>query len=113
MAITYTWEVTGLRTDKVHGSDNIIVQTYWKKIGIDENGNRGEFVGATPFSPDSISKDTKFTPFEKLKEEDVLKWIQASVVDLYEDHVNAQIAKQIQEKTAIKAHLPWKPKENT
>lgn len=113
MHITYTWKVIGLKTDKVHGSSNVIVQTHWKKIGTDEKGNQGEFLGSTTFSPDTIPKGTKFESFDNLKEEDVIKWIQASVIDLYEEHVNAHISRQIQEKNAVEVELPWKYNTNS
>jgi hypothetical protein len=109
MAVTYKWEVTGLKTRPGDKNSNVIVQTYWKKIGTDELGNEGVFDGATPFSADSMPKGTKFVPFEKLKEADVIEWIKAGVVDLYEQHVNDIIQKQIDEKRNphVDAALPW------
>lgn len=109
MSITYTWKVTGVKTTTVGTLSGAVVQTYWKKIGTDENGNTGEFTGATPFkvSPDQQS----FIQFDQLTEEVVLSWIQPMVVGDYEQHVNAQIAKQIAEKVTpvADADLPWAP----
>jgi len=97
----YTWEVTGLKTT----ADGGVVQTYWKKIGTDENGNTGTFSGATPFDVDPT--DPNYIPFDNLTEADVLGWIQAVVVEGYENHVNGQIQKQIDQQTIIQAPMPW------
>ena len=111
MAITYTWKVTDM---KVHNQDiesttyeKTVVQTFWEKTGTDENGNTGMFAGATPFqyNPESST----FIPFSELTEEIVIGWIQGVVVGRYEDHVNEQIQKDIDEKASqiIESVLPW------
>jgi len=109
MAITYTWEVTGIKTTTLNNTPNVVVQTYWKKIGTDENGNEGMFSGATPFSAESMPAGTTFIPFDQLTENDVLTWIKAVVVDTYEEHVNGWIQKQIDDKKnpVVDAALPW------
>jgi hypothetical protein len=38
MAVTYNWEVTGLKTTTVANTSDVVVQTYWKKKGTDESG---------------------------------------------------------------------------
>jgi hypothetical protein len=101
MAMTYTWEITSLKKN----ADDGVVQTYWKKIGTDENNNVGLFSGATPFTPNPEAED--YIPFNELTEADVLGWIQAEVVDEYEEHVNEQIQKQIDEQSIVEADLPW------
>lgn len=110
MAITYTWEVTGLKTKNEGPNTNAVVQTYWKKVGTDENGNEGTFSGATPFTSVDVPEG-EFVPFDQLTEETVLEWIKAVVVGGYEQHVNAQIQKQIDEKITpvADASLPWAP----
>lgn len=107
MAITYTWEVTGVKKATVGGLSGAVVQTYWRKTGTDERGNTGVFNGATPFTVDPNQAD--FVPFESLTEAIVLSWIQPIVVGDYEQHVDAQIAKQIAAKAnpVEEAELPW------
>lgn len=110
MAITYTWEITSLKVRDVSSEkQNAVVQTYWKKVGTDENGNEGSFSGATPFTVDPTDNDGPFVPFEELTEADVIAWIQSVVVGSYEDHVNQQIQKQIDEKISpiTDKTLPW------
>lgn len=112
MAITYTWKITGLKTkDASDDKPAAVVQTYWQKIGTDENGNEGTFSGATPFTVDSSDESGPFIPFEDLTEEDVLDWIKTVVVGGYADHVNGQIEKQIEEKISpvVDNRLPWAP----
>jgi hypothetical protein len=116
MAITYTWKVTSLKTKNVADNmPNAVVQTYWQKIGTDENGNTGTFSGATPFTVDPTDESGPFIPFDQLTEEDVLTWIKSIVVGSYEEHVNGQIQKQIDEKVTpiTDAALPWAPPTET
>jgi hypothetical protein len=112
MAITYTWKITGLKTKDVsEDKPAAVVQTYWQKIGTDENGNEGTFSGATPFTVDPSDESGPFIPFEELTEEDVLDWIKTVVVGGYAEHVNGQIAKQIEDKISpvVENRLPWAP----
>lgn len=112
MAITYTWEITNLKVQTVSDEkQNAVVQTYWRKIGTDENGNEGVFSGATPFTVDPTDNSGPFIPFEELTEADVIAWVQSVVVGSYEQHVNEQIAKQIAEKVSpiTDKTLPWAP----
>ena len=114
MAITYTWKITGLKTKDVDlDHPSAVVQTYWQKIGTDENGNEGTFSGATPFTVDPTDESGPFIPFEELTEEDVIDWIKTVVVGGYEEHVNAKIAEQIQDKITpvVEAKLPWVTEE--
>jgi hypothetical protein len=108
MAITYTWQITSLRTKTEGDNLNAVVQTYWKKIGTDENGNSGTFEGATPFSAANVPVG-EFIPFEELTEEMVLNWIKSVVVGDYERHVNARIQDKIDSATIAQPELPWAP----
>ena len=116
MAITYTWQLTGLKKQNVTGLDGVVVQTYWKKIGTDEAGNTGEFAGATPFNPAQVDP-ANFTTFESLTEAQVLGWIQAVVTGSYEQHVNEQIERQIAERInpvvdIQQNQFPWSPPQS-
>jgi len=112
MSITYTWKLTSFK--KVESSNmlsNIIFQTHWEKIGTDEHGNTGRFVGATPFDPDKVDPDN-FISYDSLSEEIVLEWIKPVVVGDYERHVNEQISKEIEAKKTVIAEIhptsfPW------
>ena len=112
MTISYTWKITGLKTKNVtEEKQNAVVQTYWQKIGTDENGNQGTFSGATPFTVDPTDESGPYIPFEELTEEDVIAWIKTIVIGQYEERVNGQIQKQIDEKInpVVEANLPWAP----
>jgi hypothetical protein len=104
----YTWAVTGMKGIDLPNEPNAIIQTYWTKTGVDEQGNEGVFSGATPFPPSSIDPDT-FIPYDQLTEEIVLGWIQAVVVGSYAEHVDAQIQKQIDQLKVKDEPLPWAP----
>jgi hypothetical protein len=111
MAITYTWKVTSLKTKTEGTNQDAVVQTYWEKIGTDNAGNTGTFSGATPFTSTTMTNGNTFVPFSDLTEDIVLTWIKAVVVGGYEEHVNAQIQKQIDTKISpvAEANMPWAP----
>ena len=111
MSMTYTWEVTSIQTKDETNTDNAtnvdaVIQTRWKKIGTDSNGNKGEFVGATPLTSVNTSA-SDFKSLADLKESDVLGWIKSKVTGDYEVHVNAQIQKQIDELAIKNPDMPW------
>jgi hypothetical protein len=111
MALTLSWEVTGVKTKNETNTDgdtlnDAVVQTYWKCTGTDDDGNEGSFSGATPFSAANVPTGS-FVAFADLTEATVLGWIQAVVVGGYMDHVQAQIQKQIDEATIQEPALPW------
>ena len=113
MALTLSWEVTGVKTKNETNTDgdtlsDAVVQTYWKCTGTDSDGNEGSFSGATPFSAANVPAGS-FVAFADLTEATVLGWIQAVVVGSYMDHVQAQIQKQIDEATIQEPDLPWAP----
>lgn len=114
--IKYTWKITGLKTKDVDTDHpSAIVQTYWQKIGTDEKGNEGTFSGATPFTVDPSDESGPFVPFEELTEADIIAWVKTVVVGGYEEHVNAKIAEQIEQKITpvTDAKLPWVTEEET
>lgn len=104
--MTYTWKIKEIKTADIGGVTDAVIQTYWEKTGTDENGNQGTFSGATPFLESSINPEN-FIPYRELTEDIVLGWVQAVVVDGYEQHVNDQIQKQIDIKDIKTPGLPW------
>jgi hypothetical protein len=118
MAITYTWEVTSLKTTNEGDNLNAVVQTYWRKIGTDEHGHTAAFDGATPFTSipvtldESVSEEfNSFIPFNELTEDIVLEWIKAVVIGDYELHVNAKIQEKINREHVTQPGLPWAPEK--
>ena len=112
--MNYTWQLTSLKRKDTSELNNIVVQTYWKKTGTDENGNEGTFSGATPFDLSSADP-TNFTSYEDLTEEMILGWIQSVVVGSYEEHVNEKIAEQIEAivspVVSVTGGFPWQPED--
>lgn len=115
MALTLTYSVTSLKVkDQVNSEGttlaNSVCQTYWKVVGEDENGNTGEFSGATPFTAENVA-EADYIAFEDLTEEDVLGWIKA-VVDgdaTYKAHITEQIQRKIDQDTIQDKAMPWAP----
>jgi hypothetical protein len=115
--ITYTWKLTSLKKRNSGSLNGVVFQTYWQKIGTDANGNTGVFSGATPFDPEQIDP-ANFTPFEQLTEETVLNWVKSIVIGSYEEHVNEQIQRQIDDKVSASEEIasgsfPWDPEPPT
>ena len=111
MSMTYSWEITSLKTENQTNADgdtleSAVVQTYWKKTGTDADGNTGSFSGATPFTATNTPAGS-FVALADLSEAMVLGWIKAVVVGGYEEHVNSQIQSQIDEQTVTEADMPW------
>jgi hypothetical protein len=110
MAITYTWSVTGIKVATQNSNTNAVVQTYWKKIGTDEAGNTGEFVGGTPLSAANVTPED-FISYDSLTEDTVLTWIKAAVAGAHEEHANQKIFEQIEKKksdaSVHQVKMPW------
>ena len=108
--MNYTWKLKSLKKKDTQELTNIIVQTYWEKIGTNENGDTGIFSGATSFELSTVDPHN-FVKYEDLTEEMVLNWVQSVVVGSYEEHVNEQITRQIEEKinpiTEVTQDFPW------
>jgi hypothetical protein len=109
MALTYTWEITGLKV-KGEGSLTDVVQlVHWKKTGTDEDGNVGVFTSSNRLTENSADVNN-FTPFEELTEEQILSWLEPIVGDvMYEEYINSQIQKQIDsdKNPVIDKVVPW------
>lgn len=113
MALTLEYKVTSLKVkDQVNSEgvtlSNAVCQTYWKVTGTDENGNTGEFQGATPFSAETVPA-ANFKDFVDLQETDVVGWIQTVVNgdEAYKSHIEAQIQKQIDTDITRDEAMPW------
>lgn len=114
--VTFKWTVTGLRTSDEGDNKDAVVQTYWKKIGTDEDGNEGTFTGATPFTSANVPEG-QFVPYEDLTEETVVSWIQpVTEEEPYRTHINDTIKKFIAEKRGFRKQpqrMPWQPEDVT
>jgi hypothetical protein len=118
MALTYTWNLTGLTksTPSTLGVENVIIGTRWQVTGTDEDGNTGTFSGATPLNLETVDLDN-FTPYEELTESQVLGWIQeivsGSAVTNYWGHISERIEEQISQTrdriVAVDNDFPWAP----
>jgi hypothetical protein len=113
----YTWKITQLTKTNSGDIDNIIVGTRWEVTGTDEDGFSGTFIGATPFTLNTVDPDN-FTPYEALTESQVLGWIQnvasGSASTSYWSHISERINKAIETEKNIRVSvdsndLPWSP----
>jgi hypothetical protein len=98
MGYTYEWSVTSVKKATSDNINDAIIGTQWKVVCTDEDGNSGEFSGATPFDLNTIDTEN-FTEYQNLTETQVLDWIKNSVSGSsstnYWNHIQGQIDKQI------------------
>lgn len=111
MALTYAWKLTGLKKGSTESAQDVVIGTRWELTGTDEDGISGTFSGATPFKLENVEFHN-FVPYENLDQDTVIGWIQAEVVDGYKDHVEQNIARQIEAvKSQVKdvqaTDFPW------
>lgn len=111
MSLTYVWSLTKFKKQNTSELNNVIVQTFWKKTGTDENGVSATFRGATPFDLSSVDPNN-FIAYEDLTEEIILSWIQTKVSndDIQRDHIDQSIQENINKKissTVESLDFPW------
>ena len=110
--VTYTWQITGLRTKNEGSYDNAVIHSHWAVTGTDGD-HTGVFNGATPFTTAAAPDGYQFVPFSELTEETVLGWVQDQVVGSYADHVMEQIFQKLESQTnvVVDQPLPWAPQD--
>ena len=117
MAINYTWKITSLKKSNSGNLENVIIGTRWECTGTDEDGTVGSFVGATPFSLNSVNPDS-FVEYSSLTEDMVLGWIKntvsGSAPTSYWPHISERIQKAIEATKGVvqdvnEIDLPWSP----
>ena len=116
MGYTYEWSITGIKKATSDDINDAIIGTKWKVICTDEDGNTGEFSGATPFDLNTIDTNN-FTEYQNLTEEQVLGWIKSTVSGSnsstnYWSHIQGQMNKQINKNKfshieVNSVDLPW------
>ncbi len=106
MAITYTWKVTKIQTADIGNKKTAVTRVEWDKIG-EEDGLTGVFHGVTTLSTDEI--DESFIPLTKVKEKDVLRWVQEKIDLPQSQHIDTQIKKMITDQKVVNkdTKLPW------
>lgn len=110
MAITYSWKVVRMNTKNDGEIENAVIQVYWVKKGVDDNGIEGECAGESKFNINEIVPE-QFVPFEELTEEIILGWILSTINPAYHEGIDAQIQKMIDSKAdpIFDRGLPWEP----
>jgi len=117
MAINYTWKITALKKSNSGDLENVIIGTRWECIGTDSDGATGTFVGATPFSVNSVNPES-FVDYSSLTEDTVLGWIKNHVSGSgptnYWPHISERIQKAIEASKGVvqdvnEIDLPWSP----
>ncbi len=113
MAITYTWKMKEIKIVDQTNSEgkvlkDVVVQTLWQKIGKDDEGNEGIFMGATPLTAVNVP-EADFKALNTLTEEQVLGWIKAIVEPdaSYVAHINEVIEEAIEKNKIKLAPMPW------
>jgi len=110
--MNYTWKLLSLKKTDTSDLNNVVVQTIWQKIGTDDNGNTGTFLGSSEFNLNTIDPDN-FVSYEDLTEEIIFEWIQSTFSDAFEEHMEKIISDEIKSKlfpvVQITNGFPWDP----
>lgn len=107
--INYIWKVNRMVVKNDSELSNVIINIYWEKIGVDEDGDTGAFYGnMTLPAPDT----TMFVEFNQLTENQVIEWVKSIMDPDYEINVNKFIQREIKRKKQIiteisPEELPW------
>ena len=110
--ITYTYNIGAITKKTVNGVENTIFEDVWKKVGCDENGNKGDFRICSHFDTSEVGISTSFVPYENLTKETIVGWIE-SITD--EQSINGIIAEGIQKSIDNQVQVyqfPWTVVEN-
>ena len=107
MAVTCNWTVAQMDAHpEYEGHSDVVFTVHWRCDGTDGEHTAGVYgtVGLT------LDAETKFTPFEKLTEAQVIGWVQDALgeeqVASYEESIAKQIEDQITPPVVTPA-LPW------
>ena len=115
MGYTYDWKLTGLRKQHTDDLSNVVVGTFWKVTMTDEDGNTGEFSGATPFDLRRVNTGA-FIDYHSLDEQTVLEWVKpvvsGSAPTSYWDHIHGKMLEDLNAKKytrimVMEEDLPW------
>ncbi len=115
MAITFTFltdDTMKLEIAPVLGDlQNVVTRVRYDYVGINENGIRSTFPGATPMP---LPTDTEnYIPFDQLQPENIVAWLEA-VADIA--HMQSTITKSIEAQINPKYEpvpSPWAPTTTT
>jgi hypothetical protein len=107
--INYIWKIARVEVKAESGMENIIQTVYWHKMGVDIDGDIGDFFGNTILPTPSTGS---FINFNQLTEEQVVEWVIQSIDVDYHNRVNKYIERSIKKKkNRIKeipdTELPW------
>lgn len=91
MANTYHFEITSVDAHiSKDGLENVIYNVHYSYIAEDGNGNKASQFGVVHFP--SVDPEN-FTPFEDLKQADVIAWIESEVpVEQFQQSLDSQIS---------------------
>lgn len=110
MVTTYSWKINNMKTKNDGDLLNAVINVYWVKTGVNEDGIEGFCPGESNFNIADILPE-KFIKFEDLTEEIVIDWIQSTIDPDYHKGINDRIQKMIDDKVSptLNPSLPWDP----
>ena len=110
--ITYTWDIDIIRKDSNDSINDAIDMIHWTKLGENENGVVGRYSGMSFFDINQIKLDS-FTPFNEVKQSEVIEWIKKSISEEKMILIDKVILEYINDQITPKQNLdamPWDAK---
>lgn len=94
MPIRYSWKIDTIKKrDEAHYKD-AVVQVYWTKTGVNDQGKIGKFTGATSFTTLDLKENQQFVEFSKISEDIIVKWIEESLSTEAKSKIDSIIQQQ-------------------
>lgn len=108
--IIYTWTIESLDCipSTIDNKTNVISCVHWRVFGVDDSPklNKANIYGVQNLNTDNI---TEFTPYEDIKEEEIIGWVKNSMgeeVNIIEKRLEA-IIYDLANPLVISPALPW------
>lgn len=109
MSATFTFKITGLRTQTVNGIENAVKQVDWTLIGT-EADQVFELPQSTTV-PDPQSEG--FIPLENLTEAQVVAWVEThdARIPSIQAHIQSVLDREVAQAQLAPVTVPWAPVE--
>jgi len=111
--MNYTTQITALKRKDVEDFKDVVTHVSWQLTGTSHDGYKGHFLGATPIEDFSQLDELTFIPYQDLREEQIITWIEGvlaadpdykqHIIDFIKGFIDSERELSIAEENS----LPW------
>lgn len=107
--INFSWEILGITKKTIGGIEDVVFSVIWRKLGVDEVGNIGEFRTMLNLEVPGDIDSGNFIPYNNLTKDIMISWIKNKI---NEEDVDLYILDRIQEckdklTVVVSGNFPW------